>query len=338
MDLVIKDAEGAPLLLVENKVKSLAERKQLEDYAKKIPKATKRILLTLIEPSFDLDELEPKWCLLKYENLAVELEKWFKRTTIDSSHSVYISDYIEMIKNLSIVAETYFEPPKIRKAAYWFSNQNDDLNSIRFQQTYRKYQAQIFTDDFTGILAETGFKVTNLNDKELRGKRFSGRIVNVSWTLRNNTPCVTIVPCIDKWPSSIWYGIQIQGPQYRRLAVADAYKGIVRANPRDERAISKLWGAINGSLGRKWLFADNFQRENKTKFFNVPVASGGTLRRITTMRNNLCQYSPDAVYQYINVTKDGVGESLGLKDLGMQIVHDINFGFRLLENKQLTPR
>lgn len=104
-DLSIKENgdKGKYLLVIENKVKSLPQKKQLNDYRSKNIKGkddgTKFLLLTLVDryPNKPIEGWEKK----TYENLACIMHAQDKTTIIDKYERSLIEDYIIFIKNLN---------------------------------------------------------------------------------------------------------------------------------------------------------------------------------------------------------------------------------------------
>lgn len=337
VDLVVYvNGETTPQLLIENKVKSLPEANQLNRYAGKFPNVKKRVLLTLLTPSFHRKP-DPEWDTMKYKELGIKLKKWATDTTLKAEHSVYINDYVTLVKNLGIVAESHFDSDRIIDTGYWFSD-SDNLQALRpmgFHQSYLKYQAQVFADEYAKTLSEE----EGITVRRDAAPTLEGRHVWIWWAMFNGKPCVCFTPYIDQEPSKTLNSIQIEGHQYRRLISGKAYQGLTGLKRTDESGYQKLWTAIESNNGLDWLFAKDFHREGKQKLFHVAGIEGGSRYHVTSMQKNLCQYKPDAIYQYINITKDGGGESLGQQELKAYILRDIDYAFQLLEaNRESTTQ
>lgn len=91
--------------VIENKMKSLPYKKQLERYQKKVKEFNKTrhggkcrfVLLTLIEPSWNM----PEWEIISYKELAIRMENNFLKLRCNSVPYIlcFIRDYISYIKD-----------------------------------------------------------------------------------------------------------------------------------------------------------------------------------------------------------------------------------------------
>lgn len=109
-DLCIKDKDKDNyLLIIENKVKSLPRKAQLNDYISKDIKGkdekTKFLLLTLVDryPDKRIDG----WIKKTYNDLAGIMKKQYKNTITDQYERSLIEDYIHFIVNLNKLVEEW---------------------------------------------------------------------------------------------------------------------------------------------------------------------------------------------------------------------------------------
>lgn len=331
LDLVIRESKQAdPVIIIENKVKNYPDKLQLNRYAQKFLKVNKRVLLTLMEPSFNPKNLKLPWEIIRYCELSKALKKWATSTNIASNHSQYIFDYIALTGNLSIVAREYFDSVQIEKSDFWFrDDQANHLMEIGFTQSYRKLQAQTFLSAMVKrvqrFAKDKGLLFTFCDEDMPEG---SPDYVIVRWDLFNNTPCATFVPKLGSGHNDTGFEIQLQGTQYRRLTYSNVYRDFVGVRRTEEEAYNRLWSAIDKNGGRRWLIDRELKKDKRGKYFLV-----GGARRSTSMRGNLCQYKPNVVYQYINISADGMEDTLALSDLPSEICNDLGLAFSLLKEK-----
>lgn len=81
-------------IIIENKVKSIPNKQQLIDYKSKTDSNSILVLLAIIQPSFNLDEIG--WKLMSYQQLSALLTKLSERIT-NQYHQLIIKDYIKFI-------------------------------------------------------------------------------------------------------------------------------------------------------------------------------------------------------------------------------------------------
>ena len=91
---------GEQKILIENKVKSMAYKYQLEDYSNKYP-GHSYILLSLSKPSFDIPD---NWHFVDYSFLKKKLEN-LVNTIKNEYHKKITEDYIRLIDNLVKIDE-----------------------------------------------------------------------------------------------------------------------------------------------------------------------------------------------------------------------------------------
>lgn len=335
LDMVIRqDSESDPVLIIENKVKSYPEADQLARYALKFPAVEKRVLLTLFTPPPSVHALSPSWETLHYEDLAEKLRTWRSEAEIATEHHTYIDDYILLISNLAKLSKSLFEPDRIREGNFWFRRESAvNLVDIGFQQSFTKFQAQVFRNVYlekiNRLSSDNNSGFTLYREKE-DIKPEKGNCVKLWWALFNNMPCVCFEPIPEGHSASLRFEVQVQGSQYRRLIAGDPFKGKAGVKRQEEEAYLALWNAIEENNTLSWLFNRSISKDENGKFFNVFSTDGAARRRATSMQGDLCQYKPDVVYQYVNISADGSGHTLELEELAQQIHDDLKFAFDLL--------
>jgi hypothetical protein len=315
-----------PFLIIENKFKSYPDKKQLERYNDKLPEVKRRILLTLLAPDFDMPA---PWETLLYEDLADRLKEWFSNADVEQDHTGYIRDYMTMITYLANVASVSFDAEKLKASHYWFGGPwGQELSEIGFAQTLTKFQAAAFLKNIEEDLKPSE-KGKQLPPIWLQEGADSDRDYVWGWSaLFNNTPCATFVLCpAHPVLKGLRFEFQIQGRQYRRLIAGLPLNEINAASRTKSEKCEKVWSWLESADAQGWLFGRGLLPKDAEfrKGFDV----GGS-RRPSSMRADMCFYSPDAVYQYLDISVEGLNGELTVEKLHEQISRDIELGFRLL--------
>lgn len=114
-DLCVKEGKNY-LLIIENKVKSIPKKKQLDEYVEKkvVDKNTKFLLLTLVnefpyKDNVDIDKGKGgRWKIKTYKDLANAMCLAMKRIPIsDNYYKSILVDYIGFINNLNELVESW---------------------------------------------------------------------------------------------------------------------------------------------------------------------------------------------------------------------------------------
>ena len=114
-DLCVKEGKNY-LLVIENKVKSIPKKKQLDEYVEKkvVDKNTKFLLLTLVnefpyKDNVDIDKGKGgRWKIKTYKDLANAMCLAMKRIPIpDNYYKSILVDYIGFINNLNELVESW---------------------------------------------------------------------------------------------------------------------------------------------------------------------------------------------------------------------------------------
>lgn len=129
-DLAIQK-DGKYLFVLENKMKSIPDLGQLEDYYVKSKDAV-HILLTMIKVN-DMDV--EKWIQISYEELAKRMDQEFRYQYFDNYFANFITDYIKYISRLSNeVKKIGFDPKESIKD--WLEENNDFPGESEWEQRY----------------------------------------------------------------------------------------------------------------------------------------------------------------------------------------------------------
>lgn len=212
-------------IIIENKVKSIPYKEQLEDYEDKVKshqkgRTTKNILLTLADNFPNANNIKG-WIIVSYEDLAKELEA--KKCNFSSSNPQilqYIEDYIHFIKQLTPLKDEIladFENSKYHK-----QNDINTFHKYKLSDLYIKLRGAYFI----GLLKD---KLENGKKKgvdveyftsgkfEDRRREGSGKTTMIWLHSGMNRGKSTVTVCINPANSENLYELQIEGDQYRHM-------------------------------------------------------------------------------------------------------------------------
>ena len=198
-DICIKDTNNKPRMIIENKVKSIPTKKQLDDYRKKVNDDTCLfILLSITSSLHDATEIEG-WKLITYKELSNKL-KTIKLS--NSYHNQLLEDYCEYIKNLQNTIEMY------DKEELYFSPTDQIQKELRIHDVCGKRKVQTLYQK----LLENCSVHQDLKDIEIVSnvKKLNKDNIMIGWGY-SNEPLIEVKLMSNKDVIVI----QIQGKQYR---------------------------------------------------------------------------------------------------------------------------
>ena len=168
IDLTIEaiDEEGQThVIFIENKVKSLPDKSQLVRYSEKDSSA-KGILLSLVEPSFELPD---GWFSRSYENLI----KYYRdlSDTVDETFRLFLEDYIEYIENI----EKFINGISSGESYFFEESINKVLEGMRLRSVIEK----IHYANLENQIADLGYKTYS---GRIRGSYFFGILLTMEGT------------------------------------------------------------------------------------------------------------------------------------------------------------
>lgn len=107
-DLCIEDSCGRVVFVLENKVKSIPVKSQLDDYyAKSGPECRDLVLLSLATAFPDMEEIKDKWHICNYKDLCEAIQCNKNRFVSEPYESALIDDYCSFIKNMHELSATW---------------------------------------------------------------------------------------------------------------------------------------------------------------------------------------------------------------------------------------
>ncbi len=119
IDLTVNFDSGRKLL-IEVKVKSIPDKKQLEKYEKR--HKVKPVLLTLYDPGLEYEDYK----IVLFSDLAESLNRHF--SNLDGYYGMLIKDYAQYIANFSYLSSEIFK--HVREDNFLFFNDDKNLKSL----------------------------------------------------------------------------------------------------------------------------------------------------------------------------------------------------------------
>ena len=168
IDLTIEaiDEEGQThVIFIENKVKSLPDKSQLVRYSEKDSSA-KGILLSLVEPSFELPD---GWFSRSYENLIKYYRDLLDK--VDETFKLFLTDYIEYIENI----EKFINGISSGESYFFEESINKVLEGMRLRSVIEK----IHYANLENQIADLGYKTYS---GRIRGSYFFGILLTMEGT------------------------------------------------------------------------------------------------------------------------------------------------------------
>lgn len=223
IDLTFELSNDSTIML-ENKVKSSPNLEQLVGYSGKNPGAN-GILLTLIEPTFELPDTLP-WKVMKYCDLKKNMVSYLLETLkVNSYEYSLVVDYISFIENLDIICQKH----KILGDNVPLLLSSDDrkkLQELRIQDLVEKQRASWLESEIREFLASE-----RIASSPNPWKKPTKLIPKSVFTLHGLTHTLGLVESkVIKENGEVWtvLGIQLQGDQLRfvvecpRLSAAES--------------------------------------------------------------------------------------------------------------------
>jgi len=246
---------GGGELLIENKVKSLPRKEQLEEYAKAFSEKaqTSFLLLSLTRPAF-LSSNETTirlpdgavWQCLTYRELADRLNDLLPNIkAINDYHGLLLHDYINFIIHLDAL-QTRFIIDWDDERANFFVAQSDIklLKSIRLHDLVDKLRYAQLSQRVSDALRSDGFLVSNENLRDGHGGQ-PGQVL-VSFGMTRGVGLFDLKYFVmnkDRLGNPVILGVQVQGNHFRLVVeVWDKKKAREIAMAlRQPGGGSKLW-------------------------------------------------------------------------------------------------
>lgn len=299
-DICIYHNEGKKFIydvIIENKVKSIPNKKQLDGYVEKVKnhkqgQKANYLLLSLITDFPDKDDIinDNVWTIVNYRNLHYAISKCYAE--LEDKNSVYIKDYLkfaELMQELekAIVPENFTDetlwPAYECYKQYRLHDLYIKLRGLKFMYMLKdKLEKANITSD---IIPIGGYKLreyyNTLCDEDKKG-------VYLNWNVFNAVG--QIAAFIHNGSNEI-YEIVIQGDQYRHgINYYDENDSNLKSliNSKSDKAIEEIWSRVCEND-----FIKNYYWGRKSEALNTEYKKQKTY----------CQYKPDYVYRYLNISQ-----------------------------------
>lgn len=307
-DITIHITENKKLLyVIENKIKSMPTKEQLDKYEEKIhedKKTFEGILTGLETPNF-IKECK-NWNFISYKNIGENIKNILNTVKDKINNNFYcqiILEYADMIINLnSVINEISKEVGN--QLICEDSKSIKLLKDIRFDDVFKKLKA----DNFCNYLTQN---IKNELQAYINGTGYEIKI----WPSFSNGSAIIDVRFIkdDKTINEIHIGIQIQGKQFRRCCQ------IRGKNVQCKDAYDKYKNA-------GWLV--QFKKDKQISFNGKLSATG--------MEKEFCKYESGVgddryhhVYQYYYIT------DYSFENLKNNILQDMKYAVEIIKQNKI---
>lgn len=196
-----------PRLVIENKVKSVPTKKQLNEYEDKInnDKSVALLLLTINEQLQELADIETstRWVLANYNHLSTYLQQNISQIH-NHYHKCLVDDYCTYVSNLQKVIHHYTQD----ELFFYKQEQITSLRELGIHDVCGKRKAQKVYSQLVNLFnEEKELKVVNKIDE----LKFGKNQIHIAWGY-TNAPLIEVRFMPNKEEFVL---IQIQGKQYR---------------------------------------------------------------------------------------------------------------------------
>ena len=192
------------VLIIENKIKSLPSKGQLEAQAS-LAGNCKKVLLTLFDLTKDKEFKDSGFKHVTYSHLIEQIEK-----QPFENYKQYIEDYCKMVKKLQHIINNDVVVNKNREGYFTFHYNSEGLEPCGMQDAFRKYQA-----------AQLAQRVNNVF-----GEEYKNVPMKTGVSLNHKRACVDIYLMLT---DNLHAGVQIEHNQFRVIfegkAIEKLYKG-----------------------------------------------------------------------------------------------------------------
>ena len=299
-------------LIIENKVKSIPRKDQLDNYELKAKGrgTTSFLLLSLVE-HFPCKSSIPKWIIVNYLDLAISIKKHFS-SGLAPSHKQYIDDYVYFIEAMHVAQEKMTD--NFMSQVYFDKGILEDLKEIRIHDLYIKLRGSMFLSYLEGKIIGAAVKIMPFNKSknspfkydDIRSVSTGQTNVYLECTIQQGVGMVAAY-IYKKRGVDFIYEIAIQGNQYRHGINSRAL-----SDPNDPK-LMKVWNGVRKN------------QYNAIFFDNIAVIGQKNVPSLP--HSNYYKYWPEYVYKYVIINCRIVSELIDsmANDIN-KIVQDLNNG------------
>ena len=278
-------------IIIENKVKSIPYKPQLDEYVKKIEEKQGEtaifILLSLVKNFPQKDKIED-WNIVNYSQLETLIRTHYSFFCYCVMNQ-YIKDYCNLVENLCKIEECIEESESLSAEQYQL------LKDIRLHDLYHKLTGSIFIGDLYKRLIEGKNNNELLNNdlitigKEDREDKVHKIFLSSSY----NNGKGTITAAILK--NRVFYTIQIEGDQYRHMVNMEQ----IAKNNFDQDGKKIEDNKLEAELVDNKFALDFLKFKGKVDESEIQ----------DKLNKHYCKYGSDVVYKYVK--KDDSDDMLG---------------------------
>lgn len=322
-DICIHHQDGTKTIydvVIENKVKSIPNKKQLDDYVDKVKnhkqvQDANYLLLSLIENFPDKAKIK-NWEIANYDRLCEAISNNYKG--LSGKDATYIQDYLEFIKLMQKL-EKEITPLSFTNEKLW-SNYKD-YKAYRLHDLYIKLRGLRFIALLKDKLDENGITsdIVSIAGDKLRmwynnTPDTPKHQVYLNWNVFN---AVGQIAAFIYCGGNEIYEIVVQGDQYRHgINYYDDSDTQLKSwiQNKNDKAIAEIWNKVGNNS-----FMNGYYWKQNLQLFNTQYRKGKTY----------CQYKPDYVYRYRDISTEEIGDLLKV------MVEDIQYTCRFtkVQNK-----
>lgn len=202
----VKNGKEIPLLIIENKIKSYPQRKQLLGQAIKIGGLAancERVILSIFPVQKEIYD-RTGFKKVGYCDLVRNIRQFYQPNS-GNSFNMYINDYCKMIDELYTCLQDYTHVPNDHtKIKFLFPLYFKELEEISFMDIYRKYQASMFYYE---------------------GLNSLGNIYSGSHDMSNKHAIASFTIELD---AQLYAGVQIEHNQFRIVFHGETIKNLLK--------------------------------------------------------------------------------------------------------------
>ena len=254
-------------LIIENKVKSIPRKDQLEEYEEKAKgKGNPVFLLLSLVTDFpcktDLVAYNSPWIVIHYDKLKEAIEEHYK--DVDEHNLKYITDYCRFIEQMHNLQNHMIQD--FDKQVYYDKEELDRYKKLRIHDLYIKLRGSLFITRLKEILERKINATIHIlpfniqDDKNGKNKTRSFKYDDIRpWSKKNDGVHVFLDCTIQQGSGMIAayvykhrtncdyiYEVAIQGNQYRHGINSHDESDITKSGTSEEaRELQKLWNAVS---------------------------------------------------------------------------------------------
>ena len=303
---VTNEGESTILLVIENKVKSIPNKAQLDRYCPKSAKA-QHLLLSLSTDFPESKEMK-EWVIANYQELACTLSEYVENR-VGYEYDI-IRDYISYITNFHSLVEEW--RVGARTVSNSFIPKRYEFEKLRINDFYTKFYFSQILLQITEEFNDVEFNWKPIFGTDNKSTPPSKNILYVNSGLTNNNGFLEVKVKIER---DIAILIQIQGEQYRRCV---EYYHDKEGSDNKHASLEKNidWLRSDTRLNKFFVLEEN---GNLSVPYPQSIGLGNPFRKMKDeYRNGFCKYGNQFIYQYLKI-KDRT-----IDNIIKAVVEDVN--------------